>query len=195
MKLFNFFLGLGFLLVIIFTPAILKAQGNLISPTKINAINLIDLGNNVNHISLNKTTIIIFLSPECPLCKNYLPGLIKLQNSHKEINFYGVVPGKSYSLKEISKLKNEYKINFELLTDRDKRLSKYLNATTTPEVFLINKMGAITYQGQIDNWASALGQKRLVITEKYLEEAINDLLSGKLSFKKTIPVGCLINDI
>ncbi|WP_449436223.1 hypothetical protein [Pedobacter steynii] len=56
-------------------------------------------------------------------------------------------------------------------------------------------MGAITYSGLIDNWASSLGQKRLVITEKYLEQAIKDLSDGKQTFKKTIPVGCLINDI
>ena len=56
-------------------------------------------------------------------------------------------------------------------------------------------MGTITYSGLIDNWATSLGQKRLVITEKYLEQAIKDQLNGKQTFKKTIPVGCLINDI
>jgi thiol-disulfide isomerase/thioredoxin len=195
MKLFNFFFRLIFLLSIAILPFFTKAQENLISTAKINTIKLIGLSGKESRINLNKTTVIVFLSPECPLCKNYLPGLVNLQNSNKQINFYGVIPGSSYSLKEINELKNEYRINFDLLTDRDKRLSKYLGATTTPEVFLINKMGAITYSGLIDNWSSSLGQKRLVITEKYLEQAIKDLLNGKQTFKKTIPIGCLINDI
>lgn len=195
MKLANVFIRLSFLLAIVIFPVCIKAQENLISPAKINAIKLINLTGKESRINLYRTTVIVFLSPECPLCKNYLPGLVKLQNANKSINFYGVIPGNSYSIKEINELKNEYGINFDLLTDKDKRLSKYLGATTTPEVFLINKMGAITYSGLIDNWSSSLGQKRLVITEKYLEQAIKDLSNGKQTFKKTIPVGCLINDI
>ncbi|CAH0242850.1 hypothetical protein SRABI27_02765 [Pedobacter sp. Bi27] len=195
MKLANVIIRLSFLLAIVIFPVFIKAQENLVSPAKINAIKLINLTGKESRINLNKTTIIVFLSPECPLCKNYLPGLVKLQNANKSINFCGVIPGTSYSIKEINELKNEYGINFDLLTDKDKRLSKYLGATTTPEVFLISKMGAIVYSGLIDNWSSSLGQKRLVITEKYLEQAIKDLLNGKQTFKKTIPVGCLINDI
>ncbi|WP_214225981.1 redoxin domain-containing protein [Pedobacter sp. B4-66] len=186
---------LSLLLSIAVFPVFIKAQEKMISPAKMNSIKLIDLAGKESRINLSKAVVFVFLSPECPLCKNYLPGLVKLKNSNKDINFYGIIPGTSYSLKEINELKNEYGINFDLLTDKEKRLSKYLGATTTPEVFLINKMGAITYSGLIDNWSSALGQKRLVITEKYLEQAIKDLLDGKQTFKKTIPVGCLINDI
>ncbi|WP_406823780.1 redoxin domain-containing protein [Pedobacter sp. KACC 23697] len=195
MKLLNVFYRLSFFLIVALAPSWIKAQENLVSATKLNTIKLINLDGKESRINLDKPTVIVFLSPECPLCKNYLPGLVKLQNENKGINFYGVIPGKSYSSKDINALKTEYGINFGLLTDRNKQLSKYLNATTTPEVFLINKMGAITYSGLIDNWASSLGQKRLVITEKYLEKAIKDQLNGKQTFKKTIPVGCLINDI
>ena len=190
-----FIFRLSFLLSLAIFPVLIKAQEKIVSPAKINSIKLIDLAGKESRINLSKAVVLVFLSPECPLCKNYLPGLIKLQNANKSINFYGIIPGVSYSLKEINELKNEYGINFSLLTDRDKQLSKYLGATTTPEVFLINKMGAITYSGLIDNWATSLGQKRLVITEKYLEQAIKDQLNGKQIFKKTIPVGCLINDI
>lgn len=190
-----FIFRLSFLLSLAIFPVLIKAQEKIVSPAKINSIKLIDLAGEESRINLSKAVVLVFLSPECPLCKNYLPGLIKLQNANKSINFYGIIPGVSYSLKEINELKNEYGINFSLLTDRDKQLSKYLGATTTPEVFLINKMGAITYSGLIDNWATSLGQKRLVITEKYLEQAIKDQLNGKQTFKKTIPVGCLINDI
>jgi len=195
MKLFNVFYRLSFFFAVTLAPLWIQAQENLVFATRLNTIKLINLSGKESRINLDKPTVIVFLSPECPLCKNYLPNLVKLQNANSDINFYGVIPGTSYTLKDINALKNEYGINFDLLTDRNMQLSKYLSATTTPEVFLINKMGAITYSGLIDNWASSLGQKRLVITEKYLEKAIKDQLDGKQTFKKTIPVGCLINDI
>lgn len=195
MKLFNVFFRLSFFFTIALAPLLIRAQENLVSAKKFKTIKLTNLSGKESHINLDKAVVIVFLSPECPLCKNYLPGLVKLQNANKQLNFYGIIPGTSYSLKDINELKNEYGINFDLLTDGNKQLSKYLGATTTPEVFLINKMGAITYSGLIDNWATSLGQKRLVITEKYLEQAIKDQLNGKQTFKKTIPVGCLINDI
>jgi len=195
MKLFKVFFRLFFFFTVALAPLWIQAQENLVSATKIKTIKLINLSGKESRINLDKPIVIVFLSPECPLCKNYLPGLVKLQNANKQLSFYGIIPGTSYSLKDINELKNEYGINFDLLTDRNKQLSKYLGATTTPEVFLINKMGAVTYSGLIDNWASSLGQKRVVITEKYLEQAIKDQLDGKQTFKKTIPVGCLINDI
>ena len=130
-----FIFRLSFLLSLAIFPVLIKAQEKIVSPAKINSIKLIDLAGKESPINLSKAVVLVFLSPECPLCKNYLPGLIKLQNANKSINFYGIIPGVSYSLKEINELKNEYGINFSLLTDRDKQLSKYLGATTTPEVF------------------------------------------------------------
>ena len=186
---------LSLFLTSLFTGSAIKAQGHALSVPKLTSIKLVNTSGKSQQINLNNAIIIVFLSPECPLCKNYLPGLVNLQKANKNISFYGVVPGKSYSLKEIGQLAEEYKINFPLLNDRDKILSKFLKATTTPQVFLVNKLGGITYSGLIDNWAVSLGQQRVVVTEKYLEQAIKDLVNNKNTFKETQPVGCLINDI
>lgn len=58
-------------------------------------------------------------------------------------------------------------------------LAKYLKATTTPEVFVLNNKGEVVYSGAIDNWAIDLGEKRQVITEFYLKDALNALLQNK----------------
>ena len=194
MKLIKLSIAVVTFIAILFNAEFASSQ-NFASVSGIKSINLVGVDGKAGKISLSKPVVLIFLSPECPLCKNYLPGLVKLQNSNKQITFYGIVPGNSYSLKEIKALKADYQINFELLSDRDKKISKYLKATTTPEVFLINKTGAITYKGMIDNWPTSLGKTRLVVTQKYLEDAISDLLKGKISYKETTPIGCLINDI
>ncbi|QPH41154.1 redoxin domain-containing protein [Pedobacter endophyticus] len=195
MRLISFFLSLSLFSVIFLHPKNTEAQEHIVSAKELEAIKLINLQGKQLSLTLKGAIVVVFLSPECPLCKNYLPTLKKLQGANPQVAFYGIFPGKSYSLKEINDLRNEYNINFALLKDSDKKLSAHLSATTTPEVVVINKLGAITYRGLIDNWASSLGKKRLVITERYLEDALADLLNGKQTFKETSPIGCLINDI
>ncbi|WP_449436222.1 hypothetical protein [Pedobacter steynii] len=91
MKLF--IVRLSFLLSIAIFPVFIKAQEKMISPAKIKSVKLIDLNGKAGQINLSTPVIFVFLSPECPLCKNYLPGLVKLQNANKGISFYGIIPG------------------------------------------------------------------------------------------------------
>ena len=63
----------------------------------------------------------------------------------------------------------------------------------TPEVFAVDSQGKTFYKGAIDNWAPELGQHRAVITEHYLQDALNGLLQHKdLRIKQTEAVGCFI---
>ena len=63
----------------------------------------------------------------------------------------------------------------------------------TPEVFLTNPEGKTIYQGAIDNRAPELGQHRTVVTEHYLQDALNTFIrTGKVSIRTTKPVGCFI---
>lgn len=172
-----------------------KAQNNVLSRAKINSIKLRGTSDKTEHINVNKVIALILISPECPLCKNYMPILKELQKKYKEVAFYGIVPGSSYSAKEMANFKGVFDINFPILIDNHKQLTSYVNATTTPEVILINSLGVIQYRGLIDNWPVSLGQKRKVVTEKYLDKAIDDLLNRRSVYKETKPVGCLINDI
>lgn len=172
-----------------------KAQNNALSYTKINSIKLRGTSGKIEHINTNKVIALILISPECPLCKNYMPLLKELQKKYKEVAFYGIVPGTSYSTKEVADFTGVFDMNFPILIDNHKELTSYINGTTTPEAILINSLGIIQYRGLIDNWPVSLGQKRKVVTEKYLDKAIDDLLNKRNAYKETKPVGCLINDI
>ena len=141
-------------------------------------------------------TIVVFLSPECPLCQGYSPVLNALQKKFSSaVTLVGVFPGKAYGDSTFEAFRNKYHIAFRLVKDRDMALVKHLGATTTPEAFLI-KGGQTLYHGAIDNKAISLGQSRLQTTQKYLEDALSEAEAGRaVAVKKTQPVGCLINNL
>lgn len=141
-------------------------------------------------------SLFVFLSPECPLCKNYSPILNKLSDQFAgRLKVYGLVPGLAYTGSDLQHFAKEYQIVFPLLIDSKKEFSDYIKATITPEVVLVDKSGAVIYRGAIDDWVRELGKKKLKPEEHYLENAINQYLNGSpVLVKKTIPKGCFINE-
>lgn len=164
----------------------------------IGQISLLDLrGKKValSQIKEHNGTAIIFISPECPLCQSYTLTINKLIKEYeaKGISFIGIVPTKDFTLKSINDYRITYKSSLKILRDENNELVKFLNATITPEVFLLNKNAQVIYSGRIDNWAYELGKKRKVITDHNLKNALNALLGGKpIPVTKTKAVGCFI---
>jgi thiol-disulfide isomerase/thioredoxin len=141
-------------------------------------------------------TALVFLSPECPLCKNYSLVLNTLQEKFSnKVRFYGIVPGRTYSAEDVQQYVDDYKMQFPVWIDLQKQLSTQLQASVTPEVVLISKSGSLVYRGAIDDWVQALGQKKAKPQQHYLEEAITNYLQNKqVLVKQTTPIGCLINE-
>ncbi|WP_343673229.1 redoxin domain-containing protein [Chitinophaga sp.] len=140
---------------------------------------------------------IVWLSPECPLCKNYTKPLNELNRKYAgTVTVVGVFPGHWYTQQDYTAFQKKYKAFFPLLTDKKNKLGKQLHATVTPEVCLLDSTGKVLYQGAIDNWATALGQtKTIPATEHYLEDAITHAMAGTAIYPAvTKPVGCYIND-
>ena len=187
--------GLSLLFLLLLTVSV-KGQLKTVSWKKVSSITLQNNTGKNETISQTGLTVLVFLSPECPLCRNYIQVLNALQKKYAQIQICGIFPGTAYTAQQINDFQKEYKVGFNLLIDRKKELTHYLKATTTPESILISKLGAIPYRGLIDNWASGLGQKRKVTTERFLENAIEDVLDQRIpATTQTKPVGCLINDI
>ncbi|TCD26767.1 redoxin domain-containing protein [Pedobacter psychrodurus] len=157
--------------------------------------NLVNVKNKKTLIETKKNTAFVFLSPECPLCKNYTPVLNALAKQYPEVKIIGIVPGKSYTIDEINLFAKSYDALFDIYLDKNKSLTNTLKAKVTPEVILVDQKGNIRYRGLIDNWQAKLGVKRKVITEHYLDDAIKDINISNYKFTQTIPVGCLINDL
>lgn len=138
----------------------------------------------------------IFLSPECPLSKNYTVTLNKLfQQYNGQVDFYGCVSGKGFTTSEIQSFITTYKVLFPMFVDAREKFTHYINAAVTPEVILLNKNGELVYKGAIDDWVEDLGKQKLTVSKHYLQDAINASLKNKeVTIKRTKAIGCMIND-
>jgi hypothetical protein len=140
--------------------------------------------------------VVIFLSPECPLCQNYsLPLNALFKKYAGMVQFTGIVPGKAYSAADVSAFTQKYHIGFPIYIDSAKTMSTSLKATVTPEVFLLGREKKVLYHGSIDNWIKDLGMQSARPTIFYLRDAIDQSLAHQLvRIPYNKPVGCLIND-
>lgn len=141
-----------------------------------------------------KSVAYLFLSTECPLCKNYAPVLEKLKHKYPDVQFYGIISGITFSKSEVATFTKDYGITFPVLMDPAKHISTSLRATVTPEVILIGNDGKEYYRGLIDDWVVGLGKTRRVASKNYLEQAINNLAAGGQPLTATTPIGCLISN-
>lgn len=154
-------------------------------------------GQKFKYTATNKLACFIFLSPDCPLCKNYAVLINNLKQQYSaSVAFYLIVPGTLYSMDEIKSFSKGYLKNAVLYKDASLDLARYLRATVTPEVVLLEgKTGKTIYAGALDNWAVSLGRQRSKATANYLRDALESSLHHQppvVTFKE--PVGCFIND-
>lgn len=140
--------------------------------------------------------LFIFLSPECPLCKNYAPVFNDVKKKFDEsVAMVGIIPGRTYTGAAVTSYASKYQLSFPLLIDPLKKLTNYLHAAITPEVILLNERYELVYKGAIDNRVKQLGAKRWQATEYYLTDAISQYLQhASVVVKRVKATGCLIND-
>ncbi|MGZ8518206.1 MAG: thioredoxin family protein [Chitinophagaceae bacterium] len=78
---------------------------------------------------------------------------------------------------------------FSYVLDKNSAMADAFGATRTPEVFLFDKSGKLTYHGAIDDNANDPGE----VTRKHAKIAIEEMIAGKnVSTTKTRFVGCSI---
>jgi thiol-disulfide isomerase/thioredoxin len=141
--------------------------------------------------------LFVFLSPECPLCKNYTTVLNKVTKDFPfdSLIIIGIISGKAYSAEEVNSFKKEFSVDFQLFIDPAKKLTNYLKATITPEVVLINEKSKLIYRGAIDDWVTDLGKNKLRPEKEYLRLAVTQYINHQpILIKKTKPKGCYINE-
>lgn len=181
---------LGMLLIVQSADAQLIAGVKLVSVNRLKDFN----GKTYTVKPTGKPVAYVFLSTECPLCKNYAPVLQALQHKFKDVQFYGIISGVTFSRKDVATYVKDYGITFPVLMDPAKRVSNSLNATVTPEVIFLSGTGQEYYRGMIDDWVVSLGKTRKAASKKYLEQAINSWQTGGAPVAATTPIGCLISN-
>jgi thiol-disulfide isomerase/thioredoxin len=136
---------------------------------------------------------VVFVSPDCPISQKYMKRLNELHQSyHQQVTFLAVVPG-NVSRAEVKKFAREYRSQLSFEQDEDLVWVRSLQATITPEVFLLGADRQLVYSGAIDNWFYELGKSRREVTEAYLENAIQAAMKNeKPAHVRTEAIGCFI---
>ena len=153
----------------------------------------------ISTIRANSDSLVvyIFLLEKCQICSASVPEIKKLYQQFQDqgVVFKGVFPNTMIS-NEVSmdSFVRVHEIPFPMLLDKDQELTRKLEATITPEVILMDRTnGEILYRGKVDNMYERVGKKRQVVTQFYLEEALESALNQeKIAINYTEPVGCFI---
>jgi peroxiredoxin len=145
-----------------------------------------------NKLKGKKGTLIVFLSAQCPVVKQYNDRINEVAAAYKEkgINFIGIYSNHTESVEWV-KEHSEANYKFSVLIDKNNVFADLLGATRTPEVYYFNDKDILDYHGAIDNDRSGTN-----ISKPFLKTAFDEKLSGKeITEKTTRAFGCSIKRI
>ena len=136
--------------------------------------------------------VVFFLSPNCTICQFYSLEMRQLSEDYREseIEFVGYAVGPLLTDSIVDAFRRVYKIPFPVL--RDDSMHWVLNATVTPEVFVIHN-DVVQYHGRIDDSFVRVGRRRAQVKNRELRSAIDSILQGRSVDVPFVPaVGCII---
>jgi hypothetical protein len=143
----------------------------------------------------NQLTLLIFYGHDCPISNRYVPEIKRLTESYTsaQIRLLLVMPGNIDATTAKAHF-SEFDIKSIGIIDRKLSLTKHYGIKTLPEVALLKADGQLVYRGRIDDLYIALGQKRKVVTQFDLRNAIDETLAGNaVTVRETKAIGCIIN--
>ncbi len=184
-------------LMVLFVPGIISANTEEDPAVRFNAVELRDCFGKphpLNALKESKVVVVAFLGTECPLAKLYGPRLQVLSErfQNEGVAFVGVCSNVQDSLTETVIYTNKSGISFPMLMDNEQVLADLLQATRTPEVFVLDQSRAIQYRGRIDD-QYGISVARKEPTRGDLAEAIQSVVNGETPSVASAPaVGCVI---
>ncbi|MEK6477353.1 redoxin domain-containing protein [Catalinimonas sp. 4WD22] len=139
--------------------------------------------------------VLLFLDPDCPVSQKYGATIRKLSRKFEEkgIQTIAIYPVVNIDEDKVNTFANEYQYEFTHLLDPQMELTKSIQASVTPEAYLLDSKGEVIYHGAIDNWYYALGRYRRVVTRHFLKDAVSAYLQHEpITQKETEAIGCMI---
>lgn len=142
--------------------------------------------------------VFVFMDIECPISQFYTKSLQKLSTKYALLGFHfiAVFPTNYTTEDDIILFNQKYNLTIPSVLDKYQIITKKLNASITPEVFVVNQNNIISYSGSIDDSYLTLGKRNRHPTQNYLEEALNSIIKNKkpLIFHSNA-IGCEIQRI
>lgn len=140
-------------------------------------------------------SVYVFLEEKCPISQYYSLSLRELYEEYhaQGVSFAAYFPFESSTTEKVKAYKEKYQLPFKCKVDENQYTALAMEATITPEVFVLDEKGELKYQGRIDNAFERPGKRRRVVTNFELKDAIKSLLAGEEpKVGKTQAVGCYI---
>ena len=141
----------------------------------------------------SKAIVIIFVATECPVSNAYnsrMENLYKEYNS-KGVAFLGINSNKAESAERIKEHAEENGLTFTILKDKNNVVADELDASVTPEVYVVNNNFEVLYHGRIDN-----SKNESDVETQDLKTALDEILSGKeVTNSATKAFGCTIKRV
>ena len=137
-----------------------------------------------------KAVVLMFISTQCPVSNGYNARMAALHGDYKErgVVFLGINSNKAESADDVRSHAKEQGFGFTILKDPDNRIADKLQASVTPEIYVLNSALELLYHGRIDD-----NSRGTAITSKDLRKALDEILDGKpVSVTRTKAFGCSI---
>lgn len=142
-----------------------------------------------------KATVIIFTLPDCPIANAFAPEINRLvaDYSAKGVGFFLAHADRALLAAEAQKHAQDFSFRCPVLLDSQHVLVKALGATKTPQAFLLGPDGKTRYRGRINNLFADYGQRRQIVTQHDLRNALDAVLAGQPVLQPvTEAIGCHI---
>jgi hypothetical protein len=161
----------------------------------------VDLGG-AQHAPLDasdaKANVLLFITVDCPIANGYSPTIRKLVKDFapRGVRFYLIHVDPDVTEEIARQHAKDFLYESPVLIDSDHALVRHLEATHTPEAFVLTHDGGVVYRGRIDDWYGDLGKKRPAPRKHELRAALDALLAGEpVPVARTEPVGCFIPEL
>ncbi len=145
-----------------------------------------------------KATAVVFLTTECPICRQYVPELNRLaaEFAAADAELLGVVYDPSQTREAASAFCNEFKVEFPVIFDGSGELAAQFQPTHVPQAFVLDRDGNVVYRGRIDDLYAGVKQRRAEATTHDLRVAVESTVAGQaISVTETEAVGCKLGAI
>ena len=141
----------------------------------------------------SRGTVLVFLSSECPISRQYVPELNRLAKtaSERKLAFYGIVSDAGVTRADARKFVVEFHVAFPVLFDGSRELGALFGPDHVPQAFLVDSRGSLQYRGRIDDLYADVDKRRTEPSRRDLLAAIIAVAEGKpVATPRTEAVGC-----
>jgi hypothetical protein len=139
--------------------------------------------------------VVMFMSPECPMCIQYAKTLRHLVQDFRPrgVSFTAVFPIVGIDSTQAVDFIHRFGLEMSVRMDHSLKITSYFVASVTPEVFILNSKGEVYYHGSVDDWYYALGRKKVGPKLHYARDCLTAMLDGlPAPYYPTKALGCYI---